>query len=231
MNPKYKVETRAIRHNFTPEEKQDLGYRLAQEFSNKVSILADFEAVKKDYKSKEATADAQIQQLHNSLINGFDIRATECFVVFRPRDKKKDFYLVADLKEKDERPFPYPEMRPVMTLDMDSGDFQQELIQAESKFDKREEIALFPAIEGNYGMLVVGAFAGKWFSALRIKIGKNVLDERLDSEQKAFKFREDAVKAAGKRGLKWFEDNLQEHAKGFEEPIRKALEAQKGRVE
>lgn len=228
----FKIEIKSLRHSFSPEERAEIGASLAREIGHHRSVEADFDQVKADYKAQLAKIDAQINDLSTNLMNGFDIRPERCVVIFRPEDKKKDYFLerdmIADAPAEGE---PRKEIPPVATEEMTPDDFQQELLQAESKFDKREEIALFPSTPDDYGTLVVGRFAGKWFSALRIKVGKQKLEERLDSEQKAFKQRGDAIQRAGKRALEWFKETMKEHAKGFQDPIAQAVAAQLERAE
>lgn len=69
------------------------------------------------------------------------------------------------------------------------------------------------------------------FSALRVRIGKLSLNERLDAEQKCFKTRPDAVATAIKRVNAWYKDNLKDLALGFQEESKKVAEAHKERVE
>jgi hypothetical protein len=119
---------------------------------------------------------------------------------------------------------------PILVEDMTQADFQQDLIEAESKFDKREEISIFEA-GADKCSIVVGVFMGKWYSAVRLNVGKHVFSERLDSEAKAFKHRWDAINTAGKRLMDIIARVLPKDAKGFEEPLAKALEPHKERVE
>jgi hypothetical protein len=114
---------------------------------------------------------------------------------------------------------------------MTAADFQQELIEAEAKFDAREEIELFKPAEGDRGILVVGRLAGRWFSALRVKIGKLELSERLDAEQKSVKERPAAVALAVKRFNAWAKDNLKDLAAGFADSANTVAEAHKERAE
>lgn len=224
----FKIEVRSLRHNFTPQEKADIGASLAREIGTHRSVEADFDQVKADYKAKLAKIDAQINDLSTNLMNGFDIRPERCIVIFRPQDKKKDYYLESVVTEEGKLLIGE---KPLATEDMTPQDFQAELIEAESKFEHREEIALFPPAEGDFGTLIVGKFGGKWFSALRIVIGKQKLEERLDSEQKSYKKRSDAVQRGGKRALDWLEETLKDHAKGFMDPIGNAIAAHLERVE
>jgi hypothetical protein len=108
---------------------------------------------------------------------------------------------------------------------------QAELIAAESIFDKREEINLFQPTERDSGILVVGRLGGRWYAALRIRVGNTSLDERLDSEQRNYKHRFDAVKTSGKKAYEWLKEHFKDNAAGFEEPIMSAIEAHRERAE
>jgi hypothetical protein len=223
--PNLTVETRSLKHTFTLEERDVIGGDLARAISALRGIEADLDSVKADFKAKITFAEAQIDSLCTTRANGFEIRAEKCVVLFRVPDRKKDFYLQADFEADPKKAVIQ------LTEDMTPGDFVGELLQAESKFDSREEIQLFTPAAGDQGLLIVGKFGAKWFSALRVKIGKLELTERLDSEQKCFKARPDAVKTAVERFRKWAKENLKDLAKGFEAAADAVLEAHKERAE
>jgi hypothetical protein len=211
---------KSVKHTFTPSERGGLGDDLARAIGALRGVETEFDGIKASYKAKTAEVEARIDGLSTNLINGFDMRNERCVVVFRPKDKKKDFFLEGDKTE-----------IPILVEDMTRDDFQAELIQAESKFDLREEIQLFQATETDNGVLVVGRFVSKWFSALRVKIGKLTLEERLDSEQRSFKLRPDAVSHAIKRVNQWASENLKEHSKGFQDSFKAVVDAHKERSE
>lgn len=219
------TETRSLKHTFTESERNQLGGDLARAVSSLRGHEADFDSVKASFKAKITEAEAKIDGLSTDLMNGFVMRDEKCVVVFRVPDRKKDFYLQADFEANGAKAVIQ------LTEDMTASDYALELIQAESKFDAREEIQLFQPAEGDQGLLVVGRLAGKWFSALRVKIGKCELKERLDSEQKCVKERPAAVKIAVERFRKWAKDNLKDLAKGFESAADAVLEAHKERTE
>ncbi len=219
------IETKQIKHTFTEPERNTIGGDLARSIAGLRGVEAEFDQVKASYKAKTTEAEAKIDNLSTSLMNGFEMRMAKCVVVFRPKDRKKDFFLETEwLQRNGDTPI-------ILTEDMTAKDFEQELIQAEAKFDSRDEITLFQPTEKDTGILVVGRLAGKWFAALRVKIGNLELSERLDSEQKCFKQRPDAVKHAIGRVAKWAKDNLKEHAKGFEDSFHAVTEAHKERAE
>jgi hypothetical protein len=220
-----KQESKTIVYKFSHDEREKLGGELARSFSTLRGIENEFDGVKADYKAKTTSAEANIDRLSTNITNGFEMRTLPCWCVFRMKDKQKDWYLSeSDAVEADPK-------KVVLTENMGPDDFQQELIEAESKFDAREELQLFQAAEGDRGILVVGRLAGKWFSALRVKIGKLELNERLDAEQKCFTQRSDAVATAVKRVNAWAKDNLKDLAEGFQAAFDKVAEENKERVE
>jgi hypothetical protein len=222
--PARQFAVRNLKHKFTDAERIEIGSNLGRSVGALRGILGDFDKVKADFKAKITAEESNIDSLSTSLMNGFEMRNLRCEVVFRPADKKKDFYRVT---ETDDRLFELPDLTDTMTTD----DFQAELLQAESMFDHRDEINLFKPTGTDRGLLIVGRFGGKWFSALRVKIGKLELNERLDSEQRAFKTRLDAVRQAVSRVKVWAKENMKDLAKGFEASFDGVVEAHKERVE
>ena len=225
-----KTETKNIKHTFTLEERDQLGADLARAFGSLRGVEMEFDQVKSSYKTKTAEAEARIDRLATARNNGFELRDTPCFVVYRPADKSKDYYIfegqavaaLLSMKATGSE---------VLTERMTADDFQQELIEAESKFDAREEIQLFKPAEGDRGLLVVGRFGGKWFGALRVKIGKLELNERLDSEQPCMTSRPDAVKVAVKRVNDWAKTNLKDLAAGFQASFKEVEKLHSERAE
>jgi hypothetical protein len=226
MKPETKTEpirvNKNVKHSFTPEEIAALHTEFRQSYSNLKAVECEFDNVKAVWKAKTTEGESRMATLDATLQAGFEMRLKECEVRLRPKDGKKDFFLVEDGKAAKE---------PTCTEPMTKEDFQQELIQAEAKFDAREEIELFKPTEQDRGVLVVGRLGGKWFSALRVKIGKLELNERLDAEQKCVKERTAAVSIAVKRVNDWAKTNLKDLAKGFTDQFNTVLEAHKERVE
>jgi hypothetical protein len=182
--PKPVTVTKLVRHNFTTDEKVNLGAELARAHSAIRQLEAGFDQIKANHKANTALHEARIDCLGTDIQNGFDMRNKECRMVFDVPKKLRLLYLADDPAD----------AKPVAEEPMDASDFQTELIQAESGFAHRVEIPLFPTVGNDSGLLVVGELDGRWYSALRIQIGGNKLNERLDSEQKSVKERFDAVK-------------------------------------
>jgi len=189
---KLKIEVRNVKHTFTPDEKNNLGQRLAQAFGDLHNIEAEFDQVKADYKAKLTKQEADMQMVSTNIVNGFEMRNERCVVVYRPDAGEKDLYLETVVQGAEPTfadAIAAGLIDPVLKEKMTREDFQAELIEAESKFDKRKSVPLFPSVGDDYGELVTGSLGGKWFGAVRIRIAKHKLEERLDSEQKAFKVR------------------------------------------
>lgn len=219
-----KLETKNVRHTFTQDEKLGLGMKLCQSLDDAANVEKEFDQVKAEFKAKTAKAEAEVGEIRTKLTNGFETRAEQCWVTYLPKTAGG----IKQYRLKDQG----QEAEPVLTEPMQRGDYEMELIEAESAFEVREEIPLFPRTEADQGVIVVGRMGGKWFSALRITIGKRTIQERLDSEQKAVKARPDAVKVAAGRAQEWLTANLgAEAAKGFAEGIKSVVETHKERQE
>lgn len=223
-----KIEVKNIKHIYTDAELIALGGDLARKFSELRGIESEFDQVKASYKAKTTECEARIDALSTSRTNGFDMRNERCAVIYNPADREKYYVLESELTAHEGD---YKKCVVQLTERMTPDDFQADLIQAESKFDSREEIQLFQPTETDRGVLVVGRFAGKWFSALRVKIGKLELNERLDSEQRSVKFRHMCVALGVRRVKEWAKEHLKEHAKGFEDQFASVVEAHKEREE
>jgi hypothetical protein len=222
------VVVKNVKHTFTNDELNQIGADLARSIGQLRGIEAELDQVKASFKAKVTECEARINSLSTDRVNGFDMRNERCIVLFRPNDRKKDFFLESDAAMLDEA---HHGLTPMLIEDMTREDFQFELLQAESVFDHREEIQLFPPADLDFGTLVVGEFGQKWFGALRIRIGKLELTERLDSEQKAFKNRADAVAMSVKRVKQWAKDNLKDLSKGFTDQFDAVVEEHKERAE
>lgn len=209
-----RFEERLVKHEFSPAERLEIGAELARALQKKDSIETEFEGVKASYKAKIAEADSLVSNHAADIQNGFTHRKKKCRVVFRTKDRKKDYY---------------PEIKDgifsttiVLTDDMTADDMQDELFQAEQQFERRAEVVLFKD-----GTLILGRMAGKWYAALRVKIGGKGIEERLDPAAKKFKARPDALKATIIRLQTWLSDQLgDETAKGFQDSIAKAVKVQ-----
>lgn len=221
--PAPKFEIKAVRHSFTQDERNQFGGDLARTIGGLRGIEAEFDQVKASYKAKTTEAEARIDKLSTDLVNGFEMRQKRCFVIFNPKLKRKSFWLEGADASKDE---------PVLTEEMTREDFQADLIQAESKFNHRCEIEICPRAGSDFGLLIVGEYGGSWFAALRVSVGAQKLEERLDSEQPSAKKRFDIIKRAADRFTTWTVERLgKEAAKGFKDPLEKAVQSQKERAE
>ena len=213
---KHKTVKRSVKHVFTADETAQLNVEFRQSFANLKAVQSDSQNVKSQLKAKETEAESRMETLAATLQAGFEFRDKSLVVVMDMKEGTKSFYLESDLVD-GELP---PESKPVLVEPVTEKDRQQELIEAESKFEAKEDIALFAGTGDDSGVLTVGRLAGKWFSALRVKIGTRVISERLDGEQACSKKRADQINRSLKRFATWLEENLgREESKGFKNTI------------
>lgn len=209
-----RIEERVVKHEFTPTERLEIGAELARSLQRMASLETEFEGVKASYKAKLAEAESQVANHAASIQNGFDMRKKRCRVIFRPKDRKKDYF--PEIKDG------VFDTKVVLVDDMSQDDFQDELFQAEQQFERRCEVLLFKD-----GLLVLGRLSGKWHAALRVQVGQLKIEERLDAAGKKFKTRPDALKASVARVQTWLVDSFgEETAKGFQDSIAKAVKIQ-----
>jgi hypothetical protein len=222
-----KIETKNVKHTFTSDELRILGQSLARAWGAKGNVEREFDNVKANYKARITEQEARIGLLSTSIEAQFEMRDKPCVVIFHPETRKKHF-----ITEEDYADFG-ASAAPVLIEDMLEDDFQQELISAELKFEKQERIALFPETGPDNGAIIVGFLGQFWYAAVRCKIGNQKLEERLDSEQPiTAKARFDAIKMAAERYSKWLVNTLgKDNAKGFSEPLEKALAPHSERAE
>lgn len=223
---KLKIIPKSVRHTFSVEEKQELSTELLNGLDHYSDTENEFDAIKSSFKAKLAEAESRVNTIRSQLRAGFEMRVTDCVVVYRPEDKEKDFFVAQDYREhyeEDGTPKGTVILAPIATEKMTDDDFQDELLRAEAVFENYDAIELFKPIGEDRGALVVGSYGKCWYSALRIKVGKHELSERLDTEQKAFKKREDAVITASKRALKWLKETCGDSWKGFEAAVNAAV--------
>lgn len=214
--------TKSVKHVFTDEEKTRIDLEFHQAYSDVKAIKAEAKSSADLYKSKISAAESQQSTLHAKRQAGFEYRDKKCIVFMFPSTGKKCFFLPEQLVDGG-LPTPLPE--PVLTEVMTQADYQDELFQAESAFDPKEECKLWEA--GNdKGVMVVGKQNGKWYGAVRANIGANKIEERLDGEQAASKKRPDCVKQTMRRCIKWIESVTdREVVKGFKNELA-LIEAQ-----
>ena len=217
-----KTEKKQIRHVYSDAENLALGKELSQAITRSRLVEEEFKKVQAGYKAREMAAKAEIGIASSKIEMGFEMRDAMCMVVYRPKDRMKDYYL------EDDKTF----SKVVLTEDMNQEDYQFDLIEAESKFERREEIPLFPEAGVSRGLLIVGRWADRWYSSLRIQVGDRRIEERPDSEQKSVINRPDAVKLGALRARDWLVSTLGDKAaEGFFKPILDVVEAHKERAE
>lgn len=212
MKTKHKVVKRSVKHVFTTEETAQLNTEFRQSFANLKSVEAEFDSVKASYKAKTTEAESRMETLNATLQAGFEFREKALVLVLDMKEGKKSFYLESGLVDG-----VLPEdALPVLVENVTDADRQQELVEAEAKFEKKEAIELFTPVGDDKGAMTVGRMEGRWFAALNVKIGTRIIQERLDSEQTSSKKRSVMVERGVVRFQKWIKENLgEEEAKGF----------------
>jgi hypothetical protein len=212
-----KIVKRSVKHEFTPDETATLNVEFRQSFAELKSKEAEFDSVKASYKAKVTEAESRMERLNATLQAGFEYREKETVLIYDVKAGKKFFYLRDEWDAAEKSSIP---AEPAIIEGMTQDDYQTELIQAEGEFDNRKEIQIFPATANDSGVLVVGEQGGKWFSALRVKIGGREIKERLDGEQSCSKLRSVQIERSLVRFEQWVTENLgKEEAKGFKNHI------------
>lgn len=214
-----KVGLKLVKHLLSPSEKQQLGLSLAQALGEMRGIEKELDQVKAEYKSKVSSVETRMSGLETSITNGFQMVQRECVVVFHPEKKEKHFFIDGDDVEKAE---------PVAVETMTNEDYVTELLAAESNFEERAELQIFPTAGDDFGFLIIGKMNKMWYGALRVKIGRKEIKERLDSDQLSFKKRFDCVAKSAKRFSEWLTKELgKEDATGFKNAVAALVESQK----
>lgn len=228
MKNKPTIIKKNVKHTFTQEEIAALNVEFRQAYANMKAVEADVAAEKSRLKAKMDEAQAQMDLKNATLQAGYEMRVKDCVVIFRPADKKKDFYLLPQFQSTGEL---IPDELPVITDDMTQDDFERDLIEAESAFENKAELTLWET-GSDKGKLVVGALNCRWFAAVRGNVGALKIEERLDSEQMATKKRFDAISRASKRVNEWLKINLgKDTAKGFADTIYQVVDAEAEKAE
>jgi hypothetical protein len=126
---KIKTESKIIKHLYSAEEREALGGVLARVLGALRGIQSELDSIKASYKSKVAEAEAQIDRVSTNIINGFEMVQADCFVVYRPKDREKDYYT----REGDAQDAgtARAQFAPVLTERMTQEDFQLALPEVE----------------------------------------------------------------------------------------------------
>lgn len=134
------IVKKSVKHIFSPNETKQLNVDFRQSYANLKAVEADADSVKSQLKAKVTEAESRMETLNATLQAGFEMRDKECIVVFRPADRKKDFYLASPAGDK-------LFMEPALTEAMTQQDFEQDLVQAESVFSDKTDLVMWQAGE------------------------------------------------------------------------------------
>ena len=213
---KFKTIKRSVKHVFTPEETAKLNVDFGQSFDSLVSAEADLKSVTTTYKAKVQESESRMTSLRATINAGFEMREKPLVLVMDMKAGQKYFYLETDLV----KGALTKNAVPLITEAITDADRQQELIEAEAKFEHQATIELFPSVKNDFGWLKVGRLNDRWFSALNVSVGGKSIVERLDSEQSCSQKRTDQINRAVKVCQGWMEETLgREEAKGFKNAL------------
>lgn len=196
------IEKRTVKHLFTPEELAELNLQFGQAYDAVQTAESDFAAVKAVHKAKIEEASSRMVTLRATINAGFEMRSMDLEVFFFPKEGMKEYSIP--------RPGGSKVPRLVMLREkMEPADYDQELFHAESIFEDRESVLCWIDCDDR-ASIRLGTHNGKWYSAVngRLLAGKSKLDTRLDSFQKAYKTRFDALQAGANLLIEWAEETL-----------------------
>lgn len=209
-----------IRHTFNADERAALSQDLLSALSERTNAEAEFESEKSKHKAKIAAAEARIEHVASTLRSGWEMRDAQLACELVPEKRQKFYYKPDDAAK-----------TPLLWEDMTEADFQLDLLRAEAKFQNRAELVLWDTAPDR-GIIVIGSQDNRWFTACRLSVGGNTLDERLDSEQTSTKDRFIALQRCQARVMKWLKEKLgADTANGFEKPIEIVIENEREKAE
>ena len=87
-----KIESRSVRHDFTPEEVAAMHNDLLRSMEAKTCLEADLDQIKASFKAKITEAESRTTTLVTTLRAGFEMRNVRCRVEYRVKDREKDYY-------------------------------------------------------------------------------------------------------------------------------------------
>lgn len=87
------IEIKVVKHPFTLEQKAERGELLALACSNFFTIQKSSDQIKAAYHSISDESIALIEKLSAELMNGFEMRPSRCRMEFRPKERRKLYFL------------------------------------------------------------------------------------------------------------------------------------------
>ena len=91
--PDHKIEVKNVKHEFTQDERNQIGGDLARSIGEMRGIEGEFDQVKASFKARITEKESRIDALSTNLVNGFDYRNERCVVLFNRQEGKKYYYL------------------------------------------------------------------------------------------------------------------------------------------
>lgn len=127
MNPKKNepvIENIHAKHTFTQEELLELSRELGRTCTEITKLESEKSAVTKDFASRIETKEIHRDGLVDRVTSGYEMRPTDCIVVFDPKNRSKDYFRAGVDGEKGE----FVERR-----EMTQADFQLALPETEKE--------------------------------------------------------------------------------------------------
>lgn len=82
------------KHNFSQEELLEISRDLGRTCNEITQLEQEKSAVTKDFASRIETKEIRRDSLVDKVTSGYEMRLTECFVVFDPPNRSKDFFRI-----------------------------------------------------------------------------------------------------------------------------------------
>lgn len=87
-------ETIFAQHTFSQEELVELSKELGRTCSDVAQLEAQKSAATKDFGGRIETKEIHRDSLVEKVTSGYEMRETECWVVFDPKNRSKDYFKV-----------------------------------------------------------------------------------------------------------------------------------------
>lgn len=89
-----------LRHEFTKDERLELSGRQNAALNRIGELESQLASVKKDFMAKIQSEDAEVRKIGNHLNSGYEMRPTRVRVEFHPKESKKIYFALDDVKKK-----------------------------------------------------------------------------------------------------------------------------------
>lgn len=93
--------TERVKHNFSDDELITFGYSLGQKYRAIRTVQSEAKATAADYKAREKSLEADIDEVSGKINAGFEMRAKDCFKMYDYAGGVVYWFLCADLDPED----------------------------------------------------------------------------------------------------------------------------------